>query len=84
VSKKGKKSNLREEAEAIVDAYCTDVLTGDAPGITLADMIEVSLADAVAAAWDGAAKAVLASPNKKSAAAVLAQRSAAIRAEVKP
>ena len=84
MSVKGKKSAIREEAEAIVDAYCTDVLTGDAPGITLADMIEVSLSDAVAEAWEQAAKSVLAAPTKKSAAAALAKKAAAVRAEVRP
>ena len=34
---------LRERAEAVVEAWSHDVLTGRAPGITLADMIETEL-----------------------------------------
>jgi hypothetical protein len=38
----------RESALAVVEGYGRDVLTGTAPGISLADMIEVAIDDAVA------------------------------------
>ena len=81
---KGKKSAIREEAENIVDAYAHDVLPGDAPGITLADLIEVEMAEAVAAALEFAARHVKRARTKKAAAGVLVATAALVRYEVKP
>ena len=81
---KGKKSAIRERSESIVDAYAHDVLTGDAPGITLADMIEVEMAEAVATAYERAAVIALSATTKRRVAAACVARADAIRAEVKP
>lgn len=49
------RETARAIAEHVADAYRCDVVTGLAPGVTLADLIEVSLEEAIAAEQEACA-----------------------------
>lgn len=77
-------SYARKEAEGVVASYATDVLPYAGVGISLTDIVEVAITEAMATALEEAVKIILAAQSQEASVAYLRERATRIRAEVRP